>query len=48
MTHIYTNKKTQNKTKKIHTHYDRIREKQSKTDKAKSNLFFSIFQVLKI
>ena len=40
MTHIYTNKKTQNETKKIHAHYDRIREKQNKIDKVKSNLFF--------
>ena len=40
MTHIYTNKKTQNETKKIHAHYDRIREKQNKNNKVKSNLFF--------
>ena len=46
-THIHK-QKTQNETKKIHAHYDRIREKQNKIDKVKSNLFFFTFQVLKI
>ena len=45
MTQIYTNKKAQNETqKKIHAHYDRIREKQNKIDKVKSNLFFLLFK----
>ena len=46
MTHIYTNKKTQNETKKIHAHYDRIREKQNKIDKVKSNLSFYFSSVI--
>ena len=45
MTHIYTNKKTQNETEKKYTHImtESMKNKyvtENKIDKAKSNLFF--------
>ena len=43
-TNIHEQKSTKWDTKKIHAHYDRIREKQNKIDKVKSNLFFLLFK----